>query len=61
MTFMTIMHWLQDYSVAFVGVAFLVLVASVYWPGRRARFDRDAMIPLQDDKHDVIVPIQDDK
>ncbi len=50
MTFTTIMHWLQDYSVAFVGGAFLVLVASVYWPGRRARFDRDAMIPLQDDK-----------
>lgn len=50
MTFMTILHWLLDYSVVFVGAAFLVLVASVYWPGRKARFQRDAMIPLQDDK-----------
>ena len=50
MTFMTILHWLLDYSVAFVGTVFLVLVASVYWPGRKARFQRDAMIPLQDDK-----------
>lgn len=50
MTFMTILHWLQDHSVAFVGGVFLLLVASVYWPGRKERFQRDAMIPLQDDK-----------
>ena len=50
MTIMTILHWLQDHSVTFVGIAFLLLVASIYWPGRKARFDRDAMIPLQDDK-----------
>ncbi len=50
MTVMTIVHWLQDHSAAFVGGAFLVLVASVYWPGRKERFQRDAMIPFQDDK-----------
>ncbi|MCC6719695.1 MAG: CcoQ/FixQ family Cbb3-type cytochrome c oxidase assembly chaperone [Acetobacteraceae bacterium] len=46
----TILHWLLDHSVAFVGLAFLALVASVYWPGRKERFQRDAMIPFQDDK-----------
>ena len=43
-----ILRFLADYSVVFVGGVFLVLVASVYWPGRKARFDRDAMIPLRD-------------
>jgi cbb3-type cytochrome oxidase subunit 3 len=47
---MTILHWLLDHSVVIVGGVFLMLVASVYWPGRRERFQRDAMIPFQDDK-----------
>ncbi len=47
---MTFLHWMQDHSVALVGGVFLVLVASVYWPGRKERFERDAMIPLQDDR-----------
>lgn len=52
MTVMPILHWLQDHMVALVGVVFLVLVASVYWPGRKERFRRDAMIPFQDDKQE---------
>ena len=32
------------------GGVFLLLVATVYWPGRKERFQRDAMIPLLDDK-----------
>lgn len=47
---MTVLYWLLDHSVALVGVVFLVLVASVYWPGRKERFQRDAMIPFHDDK-----------
>jgi cbb3-type cytochrome oxidase subunit 3 len=46
----TILNWLLDHSVAIVGSVFLMLVASVYWPGRKEHFQRDAMIPFQDDK-----------
>lgn len=45
-----IFDWVLAHSVLFVGAVFLTLVASVYWPGRRARFERDAMIPFRDDK-----------
>jgi len=45
-----IVHWLLDHSVAIVGGMFLLLVASIYWPGRKERFQRDAMIPFHDDK-----------
>jgi cbb3-type cytochrome oxidase subunit 3 len=48
--FMTFLHWLLDHSVVLVGGVFLLLVASVYWPGRKARFQRDAMSPRRDDK-----------
>jgi cbb3-type cytochrome oxidase subunit 3 len=46
---MTILNWLLEHSVAFVGTIYLLLIASVLWPGRRERFQRDAMIPFQDD------------
>jgi len=42
--FMTILHWLLDHSVVLVGGVFLLLVATVYWPGRKERFQCDAMI-----------------
>lgn len=45
-----VFRFLADYSVVFVGSVFLLLIASVYWPGRKARFQRDAMIPFKDDK-----------
>jgi cbb3-type cytochrome oxidase subunit 3 len=44
-----ILRFLADYSVVFVGGVFLLLIVSVYWPGRKERFQRDAMIPLRDD------------
>ena len=46
---MAFILWLQHHSVVFVSVVFVLLVASVYWPGRRRRFDDDARIPLEDD------------
>jgi cbb3-type cytochrome oxidase subunit 3 len=48
--FMSFLHWLLDHSVLIVGGVFMLLVVSVYWPGRRERFQRDAMIPFLDDK-----------
>jgi cbb3-type cytochrome oxidase subunit 3 len=42
--------WLQHTSVLFVFIVFVLLVVTLFWPGRRARFDRDARIPLDDDR-----------
>lgn len=42
--------WLQHHSILFVFVVFMLLVVSVYWPSRRRRFDRDARIPLEDNR-----------
>lgn len=50
MTVMGIIMWLMAHSIVGVGIVFVLLIASIYWPGRRARFDRDAMIPLRDDR-----------
>ena len=50
MTIMDIITWLMRYSIVGVGIVFVLLIATVYWPGRRARFERDAMIPLRDDR-----------
>ena len=47
--FNALLLFLKQYSVAFMFVVFVLLVASVLWPGRGARFAKDAMIPLEDD------------
>ncbi len=41
--------FLKQYSVAFMFVVFVLLLATVLWPGRAARFEKDARIPLDDD------------
>jgi cbb3-type cytochrome oxidase subunit 3 len=46
---MALLHWLQHHSVLFMFVVFALLMASIYWPGRRRRFEHDARIPLEDD------------
>ena len=47
---MDIVIFLMRYSIVVVMAIFILLVVTTYWPGRRARFDRDANIPLHDDK-----------
>jgi cbb3-type cytochrome oxidase subunit 3 len=47
---MSIIVWLMRYSIVPVGLVFLMILVTTYWPGRRARFQRDAMIPLDDDR-----------
>ena len=47
---MTLILWLQHHSVLFVFVVFMLLLVTIYWPGRRGRFDRDARIPFEDDR-----------
>ena len=43
-----VLLFLKQYSVAVMFVVFTLLVATVFWPGRRERFDRDARIPLDE-------------
>jgi cbb3-type cytochrome oxidase subunit 3 len=50
MTVMDIIYWLARNALLLTCVVFALLVATVYWPGRRARFEHDAMIPLRDDR-----------
>jgi cbb3-type cytochrome oxidase subunit 3 len=48
MTIMSIVQWLQHYWIAVVFVVFSVLLATTYWPGRRASIERHGRIPLDD-------------
>lgn len=47
---MDILIFLMRHSVLLFGGAFLLILATTFWPGRRARFEHDANIPLRDDK-----------
>lgn len=46
-----LIRWLLGHTVLLVGFVFLLMATTTYWPGRKARFARDAMIPLRDDHH----------
>ena len=45
-----ILLWGQKHSVLLMGASFLMVLATVYWPGRKEPVERNAMIPLQDDR-----------
>lgn len=47
---MAIVHWIQHYSVVFMLGVFLMILATTFWPGRKAKFERDGRIPLEDDR-----------
>jgi cbb3-type cytochrome oxidase subunit 3 len=49
-TFLSVALWLQQYSVVGMFAVFTGLMVTVFWPGRRERFERDAQIPLHDDR-----------
>ncbi len=49
-TFMAAVLWLQQYSVVGMFVIFAGLMVTVFWPGRREHYERDAQIPLNDDR-----------
>ena len=50
MDFVALLHWLRDHSGPLMLLAFLLIVVTTFWPGRRDRFDRDSRIPLEDDR-----------
>lgn len=47
---MDIIIFLMRHSIVLVGAVFLLILVTTFWPGRRARFEHDARIPLRDDR-----------
>jgi cbb3-type cytochrome oxidase subunit 3 len=48
--FLDISNWLHG-KLLFPGIGlFLVLLLSLYWPGRKARIEQNAMIPLDEER-----------
>ena len=47
---MRVIQFLRDYSIVFMFVTFVVILALTFWPGRKQRFECDSQIPLQDDR-----------
>jgi cbb3-type cytochrome oxidase subunit 3 len=46
---MSIVKWLEHYSVVIMTVIFVAIVVSTYWPGRKASIEKQGHIPLEDD------------
>jgi hypothetical protein len=49
-TLLPVVHWMIRNSVAVTLPVFLLIAASLYWPGRRARIERHGLIPLDDER-----------
>ena len=47
---MAVILWLKQFSVVLMSVVFALIVATLYWPGRKSRFEHDARIPFEDDR-----------
>jgi cbb3-type cytochrome oxidase subunit 3 len=50
MAFMHAVQWVQHHSILLMLAVFLLIVVTTWWPGRKPRFERDARIPLEDDR-----------
>lgn len=50
MRLMDLIVWMMRYSVIGVGLAFTMILLTTYWPGRKARVERNGWIPLEDDR-----------
>ncbi len=46
---MSILQWLEHYSVVGMTVVFLLIVVSTYWPSRKTEIEQQGRIPLEDD------------
>jgi cbb3-type cytochrome oxidase subunit 3 len=42
--------WLQHNSILLMFTVFVLIVLATYWPGRKASIERNARIPLDDDR-----------
>ena len=50
MSLMDLIVWLMRYSVVGVGLVFVMILLTTYWPGRKAQVERNGRIPLEDDR-----------
>jgi cbb3-type cytochrome oxidase subunit 3 len=50
MSVMDLIVWAMRYSIVGVGLVFILIVLTTYWPGRKSRVERNGMIPLEDDR-----------
>jgi cbb3-type cytochrome oxidase subunit 3 len=48
-TLLAAIHWFVNYSVVVMAVLFAAIFARNYWPSRKARIERQALIVLKDD------------
>ena len=46
---MTILQWVERYSLVIMTVVFVAIVAATYWPGRKAQIEQQGRIPFGDD------------
>lgn len=46
---MTILQWVERYSLVVMTVVFVAIVAATYWPGRKAKIEQQGRIPFEDD------------
>jgi cbb3-type cytochrome oxidase subunit 3 len=46
---LTLIQWIEHYSVVLMTVVFLSIVAATYWPGRKDKIEQQGRIPLGDD------------
>ena len=49
MTYQTVSAFAQTYGLAALVIMFAVAVTYALWPGNRAKFDRAAKTPLEED------------
>ena len=47
---LAVILWLQSHSVIFVFVVCMLMLITLFLPGQRARYERDARIPFDDDR-----------
>ena len=50
MSLMGIIVFLMRYSIVGVGLVFIMILLTTYWPGRKAHVERNGFIPLEDDR-----------
>ncbi len=47
---MSVIAWLEHYSVVLMTVVFLLIALAAYWPGRKSAIEKHGRIPLEDDR-----------
>jgi cbb3-type cytochrome oxidase subunit 3 len=46
---MSILHWMEHYSVVLMTLVVIGIFAATYWPGRKDKIEEQGKIPLGDD------------